>query len=338
MPAGDLLTVLLANGVPVSGNGSVSTIDNLMGANSTYAGNTVFDIVTELTSVIAAVNGANTNIVAGLISVNTTTEAVVTAINAQTPTLTSDLTSVNTTVNAVVTAVNSANSNIVAGLTSVNTTVEAVVTELAVVNTTVNSVVTAVNGANSNIVAALASVNTTVNAVTTAVNSANSNIVAGLVSVNTTVEAVSAGIGVLNSTTNTINTTLKSIIGTTASPSANVLTVQGPSIAPSVSSSSGAAIVVKASAGVVLGAYAVNLTQIGGWLLLLNNSSQPADGAVTPLAVAPLPPGGMATIEASRLAALTFSTGIVAALSSAATPFTLTTSGGLAGFISCQAI
>ena len=109
-----------------------------------------------------------------------------------------------------------------------------------------------------------------------------------------------------------------------------------PSIAPVVSTASEASHVFKASAGAVFGCYAVNLSSSSGFLVLINATSVPSDGAITPLAVMPIQVGGFAEISGALLATLSFSTGIVAVLTSAATPFTKTTTGGLTGFFSCQ--
>jgi hypothetical protein len=108
-------------------------------------------------------------------------------------------------------------------------------------------------------------------------------------------------------------------------------------ITPVVSTSAEATHVIKASAGLAEACYAINLTSTPGFLILLNATSAPADGAVTPLAVAPLPANGAGVISSAMLAAMTFSTGITAVLTSATAPFTKTT-GVITGFISCQAI
>lgn len=106
-------------------------------------------------------------------------------------------------------------------------------------------------------------------------------------------------------------------------------------ITPIVSTSAENSHVLKASAGTVYGVYASNLTSTAGFLLLLNSTSAPADGAVTPLAcVALAATGGQpAVINYNPGPAATYSTGIVAVLSSAATCFTKTT-GTITGFIS----
>ena len=109
------------------------------------------------------------------------------------------------------------------------------------------------------------------------------------------------------------------------------------SIAPVRSTVAEASHLIKASAGSVYGAYALNLTATNGFMLLLDATSVPADGAVTPKAAVPLFANSFASIQGSETSPLTFVNGIVLAITSAVTPFTLTTSGGLTGFLSCQA-
>jgi hypothetical protein len=111
----------------------------------------------------------------------------------------------------------------------------------------------------------------------------------------------------------------------------------GPAIAPTVSASAEGTHLFKSTAGQVKGCYAVNLTSTAGFLLLIDATSIPADGAVTPVAVVPLPANDVAEISGAILSALQFNSGIVAVLSSATTPFTKTT-GVITGFISCQFI
>lgn len=80
--------------------------------------------------------------------------------------------------------------------------------------------------------------------------------------------------------------------------------------------------------------YATNHTATAGYLVVLNLTSNPADGAITPLDCVPLPANGNASIfYGTRSKA--FSVGIVAVLTSAATCFTKTT-GTITGFISGQ--
>jgi hypothetical protein len=108
-------------------------------------------------------------------------------------------------------------------------------------------------------------------------------------------------------------------------------------VAPTVSTSIEASHLIKASSGSVYGAYVLNLTSLQGFFLLIDANAIPPDGPVTPKAVIPLPASGFATITGADNAPMVFANGIVVALTSALDPFTLTTSGGLQGFISCQA-
>ena len=90
--------------------------------------------------------------------------------------------------------------------------------------------------------------------------------------------------------------------------------------------------VLKASAGNLYSVYATNLTSTAGFLLVLNSTTSPADGAVTPLACVPLPASSYAQIDYSPGPPQVFSTGITAVVSSATTCFTKTT-GTITAFI-----
>lgn len=80
--------------------------------------------------------------------------------------------------------------------------------------------------------------------------------------------------------------------------------------------------------------YATNHTATAGFLVVLNATSVPADGAITPLDCVPLPASGNASIfYGSRSKA--YNVGIVAVLTSASSCFTKTT-GVITGFISGQ--
>lgn len=104
-------------------------------------------------------------------------------------------------------------------------------------------------------------------------------------------------------------------------------------VTPVVSASAEATHVLKASAGNAYGAYATNLTATNGFLVLLNSTSAPADGAITPIACAPLSANGVASINYAPGPPGVFSTGITAVVTSAATCFTKTT-GVITAFIS----
>lgn len=106
-------------------------------------------------------------------------------------------------------------------------------------------------------------------------------------------------------------------------------------VAPVATAAAGNNLVLKASAGNLLSASAVNQTATAGFLVLLNATEAPADGAITPLACVPLPANSAGSISYSTPAR--FSTGIVAVITSATTCFTKTT-GVITGFISGQAL
>lgn len=115
----------------------------------------------------------------------------------------------------------------------------------------------------------------------------------------------------------------------TPSPSSG----SGTGITPTVSGSLEASHVLKASGGNLYSVYASNLTGgTSGFLLVLNATSAPGDGAVTPLVCVPFS-GGVAQAAYINIPPAVFSTGITAVVSSAATCFTKTT-GVLTAFIS----
>lgn len=98
-----------------------------------------------------------------------------------------------------------------------------------------------------------------------------------------------------------------------------------PAILPIVSASAEASHVFKASPGTVYGIYATNLTGTAGFLVVLNATTAPSDGAITPLDCVPLPASGTASINFNPGPGATYNTGIVAVVTSAATCFTKTT-------------
>ncbi len=104
-------------------------------------------------------------------------------------------------------------------------------------------------------------------------------------------------------------------------------------ITPVVSAAAESGHVLKATPGNAYSAYATNFTSTAGYLILLNSTTVPADGAVTPLACALLSPNGVASINYAPGPPGVFSTGITAVVTSAATCFTKTT-GVITAFIS----
>lgn len=99
-----------------------------------------------------------------------------------------------------------------------------------------------------------------------------------------------------------------------------------------VSASAEATHVLKNSPGNLYGVYAVNQTATNGFLVILNLTAAPADGAITPLACVPLAANSVASISYSPGPPAVYSTGITAVITSAATCFTKTT-GVITGYI-----
>lgn len=118
------------------------------------------------------------------------------------------------------------------------------------------------------------------------------------------------------------------ILAAAIAPTANA----GGGIVSVVSPSAENSRVLKASAGNLYSAYAANHTATAGFLLVLNATAVPADGAVTPLECAALPANGNASVSYNPGPASVYSTGITVVLSSGANCFTKTT-GVITGFI-----
>lgn len=102
--------------------------------------------------------------------------------------------------------------------------------------------------------------------------------------------------------------------------------------------------VIKAAPGALFTAYATNLTATGGFLVLLNATSAPADGSIVPLDCVPLPANnsagscgpGCTGINYRPGPGKPYSIGITAVVTSANTCFTKTT-GTITAFISGDA-
>lgn len=108
----------------------------------------------------------------------------------------------------------------------------------------------------------------------------------------------------------------------------------GAAITPVVTTVAANSLVIKASAGSLFSVYATGLTGGStGWLLVLNLAAKPADGAVAPLIAIPFS-GGVASASYAGLPPAAFATGITVVVSSAASPYTLTTGVLTAAFIS----
>jgi len=97
-------------------------------------------------------------------------------------------------------------------------------------------------------------------------------------------------------------------------------------MAPVVSAALEATHVLKATGGTLYSAYASNLTGgTAGNLLILNATSAPADGAVTPVVCVPFNSSGVASANYANVPPASFASGIVAVVSSASSCFTKTT-------------
>ena len=140
--------------------------------------------------------------------------------------------------------------------------------------------------------------------------------------------ATAGGTGTVSAKLRLVTSQLDTIASQTGPSSSSSI-----GITPVVSAAGEASHILKATPGNVYSAYATNLTATSGFLLLFNAVSAPADGAVTPIACAPLSANGVASINYAPGPPGVFSTGITAVVSSAATCFTKTT-GVITAFIS----
>lgn len=105
-------------------------------------------------------------------------------------------------------------------------------------------------------------------------------------------------------------------------------------IAPVPSTSAESSHVFKAGAGNVYSTAATNQSSTAGYYMLIDATTAPADGAVTPKACAPLPASGSASINYGDIPG-GFTTGIVGVVSSGGNCFTKTT-GVITAFLSGQ--
>ena len=104
-------------------------------------------------------------------------------------------------------------------------------------------------------------------------------------------------------------------------------------ITPVVSASAESSHVLKAGAGNLYSVYAINQTSTSGYLVVLNATSAPADGAIAPLACTSIPANSTAFLNYSGGPPAVYSTGITAVVTSATSCFTKTT-GIITAFIS----
>ncbi len=144
--------------------------------------------------------------------------------------------------------------------------------------------------------------------------------------------ATAGGTGTVSAKLRLMTTQLDSIAtSVAAAPAPSSSATVG--ITPVVSASAESGHVLKATPGNAYSAYATNFTSTAGYFILLNSTTVPVDGAVTPLACALLAPNGVASINYAPGPPGVFSTGITAVVTSAANCFTKTT-GVITAFIS----
>lgn len=111
-----------------------------------------------------------------------------------------------------------------------------------------------------------------------------------------------------------------------ASPVSASTTSGATAITPVVSTAAENNHIVKASAGNLYSAYAVNTTATAGFLILVNQATVPATGAITNvLDFCVLPASGQCSINSKPGPPTAYSAGVVALISSGANPFTYTT-------------
>lgn len=103
-------------------------------------------------------------------------------------------------------------------------------------------------------------------------------------------------------------------------------------VTPTVTSAAANNLAAKAGPGRLYHVYAANQTATAGFLMVINATAVPSDGAVTPLLCVALPASGTATMAFVPSSAA-FNTGIMAVVSSGANCFTKTT-GVITAFIS----
>lgn len=108
-------------------------------------------------------------------------------------------------------------------------------------------------------------------------------------------------------------------------------------IVPIVSGTAVNTLVIKAAPGNLYSVYATNSSATGGFLLVFNATSAPSDGTVSPIDCVPIAGTSTSGINYAPGPPKVFTIGIVAVLSTGATCFTKTTSGGVTGFISASA-
>jgi hypothetical protein len=103
-------------------------------------------------------------------------------------------------------------------------------------------------------------------------------------------------------------------------------------LAPVVTTTAAASLVLKPAKGSLYSINATNQTTTAGFLVVIDSLTTPTTGAtITPLACAALPASGSASINYGQIPE-SYTTGIIALLTSAATCFTFT-SGTITGYM-----
>lgn len=109
------------------------------------------------------------------------------------------------------------------------------------------------------------------------------------------------------------------------------------SATPVVSASAEASHVLKNTSGSLCGVYATNIGSLPGFLVVLNQTTLPISGnSLTPLACVPIPVNGYASISFGTGFSSTYSTGIVAAITTATNCFLY--NNGTTAFIAGQVL
>lgn len=115
--------------------------------------------------------------------------------------------------------------------------------------------------------------------------------------------------------------------GGSGATNATIVTTSGAtSLTPVVSTTPEAAHTIKAFAGNLYSAYAVNLSATAGFLVIVDQTSVPATGSITNVIdFCVLPANGQCSINSKPGPPTKYLNGIVALITSAASPFTYTT-------------
>lgn len=139
----------------------------------------------------------------------------------------------------------------------------------------------------------------------------NASAVGGTVAIDQTTPGTTNGV-VINSSalpTGASTSALQPSLGTSTSPSTNVITTQRPSVTQVISTALEASHVLKASAGQLVELAVFNSKASSQFILLMNSTTVPGDGAVT-LLYPPIPIGAASLLVLDLPYPLVASTGI----------------------------